>query len=225
MKIHFIQHVSYEDPGHLLEWAEKEKHEISFTRIYETAVFPSPDSIDMLVIMGGPMGVYEEEKYSWLKPEKAFIRAVIDAAKKVLGICLGSQLIAEVLGARVYPHTMKEIGWWPVNKVQGKEGDKLTRGLPDRFNSFHWHGDTFDLPSGAVHLFCTEPCAQQGYSWGNNVAALQFHPEITPALAEAMIAHGRDELEDAPFIQSETGMKNEIVSRSLEQKKYLTGFV
>ena len=108
MKIHFIQHVAFEYPGYLLHWAQQEQHEISFTKIFETVSFPTVENFDMLIVMGGPMGVYEEEKYHWLKEEKIFIKHAIDAKKKVLGICLGSQLVAEALGAKVYQHTIKE---------------------------------------------------------------------------------------------------------------------
>src|SRR5688572_23524659 len=125
MRIHFIQHVAFESPGYLLQWAEEHQHTISFTRIYESPVFPSVDDIDWLIVMGGPMGSYQEDQYSWLKAEKEFIRAVIDAGKKVLGICLGSQLVAAALGAKVYPHVQKEIGWWPVKKTGTASANEL----------------------------------------------------------------------------------------------------
>ena len=207
MRVHFIQHVHFESPGYLLEWATAKQHQISFTKIYEAVTFPAADDIDLLVIMGGPMGVYEEEKYPWMKAEKDFIKAVMEAGKKVLGICLGSQLIAAVCGANVYPNQQKEIGWWPVKTIRNDKATALTASLPDELMTFHWHGDTFDLPAGAVHLFATDICPHQGYLLYNQVAGLQFHPEATPALIEQMVLHGQGELVDAPYIQSALQMK------------------
>jgi len=207
MRVHFIQHVHFESPGYLLEWATAQQHQISFTKIYEAVTFPAADDIDLLVIMGGPMGVYEENKYPWMKAEKDFIKTVMEAGKKVLGICLGSQLIAAVCGANVYPNQQKEIGWWPVKTIRNDKATTLTASLPDELMTFHWHGDTFDLPAGAVHLFATDVCPHQGYLLYNQVAGLQFHPEATAALIEQMVLHGQEELVDAPYIQSAPQMK------------------
>ena len=203
MRIHFIQHVAYESPGYLLDWARQNEHTVSFTKIFEAPVFPSVDDFDWLIVMGGPMGAYDGDKYSWLKPEKEFIRTVINSGKKVLGICLGSQLVAAALGARVYAHTQKEIGWWPVKKTNGAKSNLLLAGLPDEFTSFHFHGDTFDLPSGAVHLLQSDACPHQAYLYNDQVMGLQFHMEATPELIKAMVEHSRSELIAATWIQSE----------------------
>lgn len=225
MRVHFIQHVSFENPGNLLHWAREEKHTVSFTVMEVDPSFPAMDSFDMLVIMGGPMGVYEEDKYDWLKPEKEFIRNAIDVGKKVLGICLGSQLVAEVLGSKVYPHAEKEIGWWPIHKVKDALAMQLTENLPDDFTTYHWHGDTFDLPEGAVQLFSTKVCAQQGFLWGTNVAAMQFHPEATNELVIAMINHGIEELVESPHIQTESGMISVLPDHIPLQAGYMSSFV
>src|SRR5215471_5921833 len=136
MRVHFIQHVYFENPGHLLEWAKEKSYSTSFTKTFENISFPNLNDFDLLVIMGGPMGVYDEEKFPWLKQEKQFIKDSIAANKKVLGICLGSQLIAEALGVKVYPNKEKEIGWWPIKKVNAE----LNNDLPNEFVTFHWHG-------------------------------------------------------------------------------------
>ncbi|HEU4574534.1 MAG TPA: type 1 glutamine amidotransferase [Chitinophagaceae bacterium] len=216
MRIHFIQHVSFEYPGSILAWAEQHGFTCSFTRTDTDPVFPSLTAFDMLVIMGGPMGTYEEEKYQWLKKEKSFIRSAIDASKKVLGICLGCQLIAEVLGANVYPHAEKEIGWWPVQKV---EEHPLTKNLPDGFDTFHLHGDTFDLPHGAVHLFRSAACPQQGFAFANTILALQFHPEMESKLLNNMITHEKEQLVTAAFVQTaETIMQRSEEKLSLQKQ-------
>lgn len=225
MRIHFIQHVHFETPGYLLEWAIAQQHNISFTKIYEAVTFPAVDAIDLLVIMGGPMGVYEEDKYAWLSAEKAFISAVIAADIKVLGICLGAQLIAEVAGAQVYPNKEKEIGWWPIQKITNHQTHPLTASLPAEFITFHWHGDTFDLPPGAIHLFATQACPNQGFLLNDQIAGLQFHLEATPALVAQMAAHGQDELVAAPFIQPAKQMKEQSPLYAATQQKHLEAFI
>ena len=206
MRIHFIQHVGFESPGYLLQWAAEHQHTVSFTHIYESPNFPAVEDIDWLIVMGGPMGAYQEDKYAWLKPEKDFIRAVIKAGKKVLGICLGSQLVAEALGAKVYPHTQKEIGWWPVRKTSSDSS--ILKNLPDEFTSFHWHGDTFDLPPGATHLLQSGACPHQAFLYQDRVMGLQFHMEALPEQLKAMVDHGKEELVPGGWIQGE----NDILS-------------
>lgn len=225
MRIHFIQHVHFETPGYLLEWAIAQQHSISFTKIYESISFPAVDTIDLLVIMGGPMGVYEEEKYAWLTAEKAFISAVMAAGTKVLGICLGAQLIAEVAGAKVYPNKEKEIGWWPMHKITNDQTILFTSALPHSFITFHWHGDTFDLPPGAVHLFATPACPNQGFLLNDQVAGLQFHLEATPSLVAQMVAHGQDELMNASFIQTAQQMEQQSGTYAASQQKHLEAFI
>jgi GMP synthase-like glutamine amidotransferase len=203
MRIHFIQHVAYESPGYLLQWAAEQNHIVSFSRMFESPLFPSMDDFDWLIVMGGPMGVYDEDKFSFLKSEKEFIRSVISAGKKVLGICLGSQLVAEALGANVYPHSQKEIGWWPVKKTAGGKTNPVTGSLPVEYLTFHWHGDTFDLPAGSVHLLQSDACPHQAYLYNDQVMGLQFHMEAIPDLVKAMVENGKTELVPGNWIQSE----------------------
>lgn len=225
MHIHFIQHVPFETPGYLWEWAIAQQHSTSFTKIYEAVKFPEPDAMDLLVIMGGPMGVYEEDKHPWLKEEKTFIRAAIDAGVKVLGICLGAQLVAEAAGARVYPNNEKEIGWWPVRKVTNDKTLFFLDAFPEEFVTFHWHGDTFDLPAGAKHLFATEVCPNQGFLINDRIAGLQFHFEATPALVDEMVAHGADELVAAPYIQQSELIKQYAPHYDANQHELLVKFI
>lgn len=225
MRIHFIQHVHFETPGYLLEWAQAEQHTISFTRIFENVEFPSVENIDGLIVMGGPMGVYEEATHPWLRSEKTFIRNVIDAGKKVMGICLGAQLVAEALGAKVYPNKEKEIGWWPVQTIRHEQVNWLTGHLPEQFTTFHWHGDTFDLPAGAVHLLATAACPNQGFLFNDQVAGLQFHMEATAPLVRQMLEHGKAELVCAPYIQPEAEIMEAVLQHTDNNRAYLAGFV
>lgn len=140
------------------------------------------------------MSVYEEDLYPWIKYEKAFIKKSIDAGKKVLGICLGAQMIASALGARVYPGREKEIGFFSVNRTYPDSyflGD-----CPDNMICFHWHGDTFDIPSGAVNIAGTLPTPNQAFEIGNSVLALQFHLEVKAANVEIMLRKCGDDLKN-----------------------------
>jgi GMP synthase-like glutamine amidotransferase len=156
---------------------------------------------DALVVMGGPQGVYEHRAFPWIADELASIRAALDAGKPVLGICLGSQLIAAALGAPVYRHATKEIGWFDVTRAVDAARSPFGAALPERLTAFHWHGDTYDLPSGAVRLFESVACREQGFSVGGRVLALQFHPEITPEMLGEWARTGADELVAAPWVQ------------------------
>ncbi len=218
MHIHFIQHMLFEYPASISDWASGKNHSTSCSRIFEDALFPAVDTFDMLVIMGGAMGVYEDDKYPWIPAEKSFIRNAIAANKKVLGICLGAQLIAEALGAKVFPHTLKEIGWLPVEKV---EPHALTEKLPQMFTTFHWHGDTFTLPENAVHLFKTKACEQQGFIYNNHVAGLQFHMEIKEDLLNGMTEHERAELIKADYVQTEEEIKALMEEHINQQKNFM----
>ena len=156
-----------------------------------------------VIVMGGPMGVYEADRYPFLRDEQRFIRQAAEAGLPVLGICLGAQLIAAALGARVYPGPQREIGWHPVEVTSPQ--DDFTAGLPSRFTAFHWHGDTFDLPPGATRLFRSDLYENQGFRWGRNVLAIQFHLEITSAMVDEWLADGgcQRELAEAPDVHPE----------------------
>jgi GMP synthase-like glutamine amidotransferase len=222
MHIHFIQHIAFEYPGSMIKWAGENNHGTSFTKIFEPFLFPAPGEFDMLIVMGGPMGVYEEDKFPWIIEEKKFIQTSIAAGKKVLGICLGSQLVANVLGAKVYPHTCKEIGWWPVHKTTYHP---LTASLPEKFISFHLHGDTFDLPPGATQLFRTEGCEQQGFIYKNKIAAIQFHPEIEYDLLQNMIEHEKETFIQSTYIQTEEEIRKDAYQQLPRQPAYMQVFL
>ncbi len=160
MRIHYLQHKPYESLGCIEEWISKSRHSLSATKFYEDTSLPKFSDFDFLIIMGGPMGVYDEDKYPWLKDEKKFIKESINDNKIVLGICLGSQLIADSLGSKVYKNKFKEIGWFPV-KIKNEH--KFFNSLPEEIITAHWHGDTFDLPDGAVHIAESSACKNQAF--------------------------------------------------------------
>jgi GMP synthase (glutamine-hydrolysing) len=188
MRLHVFQHVPHERPANIALWAKARGHTVETICAPLAKAFPMPDAYDALIILGGPMGVYEEPQYPWMTEEKNAIRAAIDAQKKVLGICLGSQLIASVLGAKVYKHSAREIGWFPVHYTAAAKTLPHFAHFPESFLTFHWHGDTFDLPAGAVLLATNEATRNQAFAYRDHVVAIQFHPEIAQCDIEAWLA-------------------------------------
>jgi GMP synthase-like glutamine amidotransferase len=201
MHAHFFQHVPYEGIGNIEPWLIAKGYEITSTRFYKADQLPDYKKVDLLIVMGGPMSVNHEGNFPWLAAEKEFIRNCIGAEKPVLGICLGSQLIANAMGARVYRNPEKEIGWFPVQGI-GHSDSSIFR-FPYAFEVFHWHGDTFDLPEGAIQLASSEATKNQAFQLGKSVIGIQFHPETTPALLNEMLSHGRQELVKSGYVQSE----------------------
>lgn len=201
MKLHYLQHVPFEGLGSIASWAKAHRAQISRTRLFAGEALPSADETDLLIVMGGPMGVYDERDYPWLVREKEFLKQAMDSGTRVLGVCLGAQLIADVLGARVYPNDHKEIGWFPIEDVQAANNSPIGKILSNAGKVFHWHGDTFDLPAGATHLARSRVCKNQAFSVGEQILALQFHLETTRNAARALIDNCGHEIVDAPYIQ------------------------
>ena len=206
MSIHVLQHVHFEDEAYIGVWAKQKGYEVQRTALYGGDSFPTLDSLDLLVVMGGPMGVYDEAMYPWLVEEKQFLEKAITAGKKIIGICLGAQLLADVLGARVYKNRYPEIGWFPVRKKFSAEVDYITPFFPETFTPFHWHGDTFDIPAGAVGWAESEACPSQAFNYGNNVVALQFHLESTAGSIGLLLQNCRDEVTDGAYVQDATSI-------------------
>jgi GMP synthase-like glutamine amidotransferase len=219
VNIHCLQNVSFENPGTIAEWAALNHHAVSYTYFFENDFsFPPMENMDALLIMGGYMNVDEEEKFPWLKQEKQFIRAAIDAGKKVMGICLGSQLLAAACGSKVYPAKEKEIGFFPVQFTAEAMAHPLFIHFNNPCTIFHWHGDTFDLPDNALLIASTDSCKHQAYLIGNQVLGLQFHFEMNEAIIEDMLLHDGRELEEkGKYIQSKATIKNGYVH--LKQNK------
>ncbi len=202
MRLHSFEHVPFEDLAKIAEWARNQGHHLSRTRFYENDALPAPSAFDWLVVMGGPMNIYEEDRYPWLAREKAFIADAIAHGKLVLGVCLGAQLIADVLGGPVSPNQFKEIGWLPVSLTAAASGSPLFHNLPSEFIAFHWHGDTFQIPPGAILAASSPGCAHQAFAYSDKVVGLQFHLESTPSSIQKLIQHCGDELITGPYIQT-----------------------
>ena len=208
MRAHYFQHVPFEGLGSIEPWLDSNGYELTGTKFFEASDLPEPKAIDLLVVMGGPMSVNDEDKFRWLDLEKRFVREIIELGKPVLGICLGAQIIASAMGAKVFANPVKEIGWFPVNSVACV--DRSVFGFPPSEVVFHWHGETFDLPPGAIQLARSEGCENQAFQLGKQVIGLQFHLETTPESVNAMVSNCRDELVPSRYVQRE----KEILSAS-----------
>ncbi len=206
MKAHCLQHELIEDMGAIEAWLLENNFEISYTRFFEHEDLPLMDDIDWIIIMGGSMSVNDENIFPWLAKEKAFIKKCISEAKVVIGVCLGSQLIASSLDCKVYKNPEKEIGWYPIYKI-GKYKSPVTKNLPDQITVFHWHGETFDLPSDAELIASSAACKNQMFTVGRKVIAMQCHLETTAESLSNMSNSCKSELIPGNYIQSEEEMK------------------
>ncbi|GAF05092.1 type 1 glutamine amidotransferase [Saccharicrinis fermentans] len=210
MNIHWIQHVPFEGLGNIKEWASTNNHSLSCTQQFNNDTLPKLNEFDLLIVMGGPMGVYDTKDYHWLTEELTLIKSAIEADKAVLGICLGSQLIAASLGAHVYPGDTKEIGWFQIQTNHHHSPLCFENTSP---TVFHWHGDTFDLPQDARLLASTPEVVNQAFMIRNKTVALQFHLEQTPETIQEMVNNGAHEL-------MEEGLKIQSAEEITHQKKY-----
>ena len=203
MRVVAITHVPFEGPAAIADWASARGHHFEVFRAYD-ANAAHPGEFEMLVVMGGPMSVGDEEEHPWLLPEKRMIAAAIEGGAYVFGVCLGAQLVAEALGAKVTRGQHTEIGWFDVQLEEAASTSRVFGRLPKRFGALHWHGDTFAIPSGAVHMARSEATENQAFECeGGRVAAVQFHLEETrEALATLISAAGDDLADDEPWIQS-----------------------
>lgn len=200
MRVQVLQHVPFEDVGSMADWFQARGCALHYTRFFEAdAVLPPVQDCDLIVAMGGPMSVNDEAELPWLVAEKAFLRHAMEAGIPVLGVCLGAQLIASALGARVHPNPVAEIGWFPVWRAEAiVEGCFV---FPDRVELLHWHGETFELPAGATLLASSEACRHQAFQIGRRVIGLQCHPEMTQQIVAGLLDECADELRPGPWVQ------------------------
>ena len=178
-------------------------HSLHTVNLWERTPLPDPGDFNLLIVMGGPMGTGDVKEYPGLADEKRFIAEAAAGGMRMLGICLGAQLIAEALGGSAAPGGHREIGWHDVIKGPQADHCALGRALPNRFGAFHWHGDCFSIPPGAVPLGHSEACATQGFVFEDRIVALQFHLEATPDSTAALLENCADEVAaGGPYVQS-----------------------
>ena len=204
IRVHILQHVPFEGIGSMASWLKNSGADVNYTRFLENPVLPRPNGLDLVIVMGGPMSVHDESALPWLRAEKKFIFDAVGAGVSVLGVCLGAQLIASALGARVYRNPQKEIGWFP---IEASSRVANTFRFPEKCTVFHWHGETFDLPAGAVRLAKSKACENQAFQIGRNVIGLQFHLEATPESVGAILNNCGDELAPGPYVHTESELR------------------
>lgn len=214
MRWHCLQHLPDEGPGYAAEWLVAHGHTLSFTRLFEpNPVFPPLADFDGLLVLGGAMSVHDEENFSWLRAEKAFLQQTLRAGKITLAICLGAQLVAQALGGEVRPNPEPEIGYWTVRFSAKALAHPLLRGWPDKATVLHWHFDTFTVPPGALRVGMSAGCAAQGFVWGDGIIGLQFHPEMTEAMVEKLIAfEDHEAAEEQEFVQTANQIRAKLKS-------------
>jgi GMP synthase-like glutamine amidotransferase len=198
--VHYLQHVEFEGLGLIEQWLTAHGHTLSGSRLYAGDALPELESVDLLIIMGSPMSVNDEQALPWLREEKAFIRRALTADKAMLGICLGAQLIAAALGQPVYANAEREIGWFRVTGNTHHNGAAFH--FPGQFHALHWHGETFDLPPGAILLASSDACENQAFQLGRSVIGLQFHLEADRALLERFVTADAQALSPERWVQT-----------------------
>ena len=229
LRIHALFHTDYEDLSFIKHWANNHQHTITYTRSYNQGALPTPDSFDWLIVMGGPMSVHDEDNYPWLIDEKRLIKQSMDGGKTVIGVCLGAQLIAHCLGASVEPAGVKEIGWLSIQLSKDAQAHLLLQDLPKQpFSVFHWHGDGFEDPQGAIPLATSEAWPNQGFLYqtpqqkalGTWVMAWQCHFEVTKESIVRMVANGDNAIQKGLLDYPKTVQSpNEIIALG---DKYIT---
>jgi len=202
MRLLILQHVPFEGPAAIARWAEQCNHSTAYINCTDQPVYPSLSDFDGLIILGGPMGV--NDSLPWITAEVNFIKQAIEGDKIVLGVCLGAQMIAAALGASVRKNHEKEIGWFQVEqKNDPGSGSRLKKALPSSFTCLHWHGDTFDIPKDATHLYRSAACENQAFAFNDKVVGLQFHLEFDITTTQRVADASTAELaEGGQFVQS-----------------------
>jgi GMP synthase-like glutamine amidotransferase len=201
--------VAWDGPAYLPVWAARSGHDLSVCLVPERSELPPSEDYDALIIMGGPMSLWEHERYPWLTSEKRYLEAVLRRGIPFLGICLGAQLLADVHGAPVRRGRHREIGWFPLDLIAERRGTWLGDALPEALEAFFWHDDVFETPRGATRVAATAANPHQAFVIGS-AAGLQFHLEVTPEWAAHLVRRDGDQLRPDSYVQSAA----EILGRS-----------
>ncbi len=222
MNICVLQHAAHEGPGEIAAWAARHGHRVGVHHLYRGDPLPRTEAFDLLVVMGGEMNIYQYRDWPWLKPEREFIQSALVQGRRALGICLGAQLIADALGARVFQNAEHELGWFPVAWTD--EARAAFPGLPAASNVLHWHGDTFELPAGATRLAASAGCPEQGFLIANKCLALQFHMEVDPPLVKEFV-EGQAEWPTGPYVQTADAISAKAASYCDQNRRLLHGML
>jgi GMP synthase-like glutamine amidotransferase len=211
MHMHVVRHVPFEGPALIAEWAAQRGFEVTDSLSF-TEQYPSLDKLDLLVVLGGPMAADDHAGNPWLAAEKHYLSEALTAGRRVLGICLGAQLIVDVAGGAVRRGQRAEIGFFPVRHTEAAVADSVLSAFPDGLVVGHWHGDTFDVPPDASTALSSEVTPNQAFTLnGGRVVALQFHLEWTREALMALIDGAADELgSGGPYVWSASALLDGI---------------
>lgn len=208
MKLLFIKHIDIEGPGTMGAYLKKNGFEYETINIFNNEPLPdNPAQFKAIVILGGPMNVYDEEKHPYLKAEDELIKTALNKNVPMLGLCLGAQLIAKATGAKVKKNDKKEIGWFKVNLTDFGKNDPLFQNLQPEIEVFQWHGDTFDVPENGNLLAGSALCKNQAFKYNNNVYGLQFHLEVTKEMVGNWLAAYAEEIAPMKEVNSRQILK------------------
>ncbi|PIV21010.1 MAG: hypothetical protein COS40_09635 [Deltaproteobacteria bacterium CG03_land_8_20_14_0_80_45_14] len=226
MSVLIIKHVETEGPGLIEYCLEQEKIFHQILELKPGIHLPKLDDLTHIVLLGGPMNVYEEDRYPFLKDEDLFIKEAIQRGKRILGICLGAQLIAKALGAKVFKAPVKEIGWYDVSLTRIGSIDPLFSQLPKTFSVFQWHEDTFEIPHNAILIATSSPVPYQAFRYGDNAYGLQFHLEVTREMIREWMETYEEEFEGSqPPLLSKLKLLAETQPKIEAYKKRGIGFL
>ena len=225
MRVHVVQHVTFETPALIADWARERGHELTMS-LALAEEYPPCEEIDFLVVLGGPMDADDEVTSPWLCAEKHYIAKCIATGHEVLGVCLGAQIVAEVLGGKVRRNPEREIGWYEVHKTASASGEPLFAEWPDSLVAGQWHGDTFDLPAGLETLYSSEACANQAFVFDRRVVGLQFHLEWSEESLAALVAECGSELNGGElWVMSASEIIDEAPERIAANRVLLTAML
>jgi GMP synthase-like glutamine amidotransferase len=211
-----FQHEPDDGPGYLGDALIRRNAKLDIVRLDKNEAVADPASYDMLLVMGGAMNVYQEDKYPWLIEERRAIREAVEAGKAVLGVCLGGKLLAKALDAQVHLGAATEIGLTPITLTEAGKADPLFEGL-SQVEAVEWHDDTFDIPAGAVALARSEGCAHQAFRFGRQAYGLQFHPEVSPVMLAEWIKSASDSSIDRSSFQRAVEAKAEALQNQADR--------
>jgi len=213
-----LQHIECEPPGAYEDVLHEQGWELVRVELDEGDALPDPDAFDAVIAMGGPMSVNDDDALPWLREEKECISAAVRAGTPFFGACLGAQLLASALGAAVYPGPAPEIGLLPVRLTEAARSDPVFADLPEELLTFQWHGDTFDLPTGATLLAGSPAYANQAFRYGRHAYGVQFHLEVSPELARewADVPEYAAALESTLGAGSASGLMDDLSARAGE---------
>ena len=206
--VYSLEHAPFEEPVYISRWLANHQIPLEHIRLYKGEALPDRAQVRFLIIMGGPMNIYDEEEFPWLIEEKSFIKSVIELEIPVLGICLGGQLVSDVLGGTISKSERPEYGWHTIRRIRDLPRTLLPLGksdmidlFPDSLEVFQWHQDTFSIPPDAIHLYSSKGCQNQAFLYTDRVIGLQFHPEMDQSSIRQFLNLSGDQSEEEGIIE------------------------